>query len=307
MKKFIVTTTINPPTEALIKFKEIAHKDDWTLVIVGDKKTPEQAYEDFIDNKVIYLDPNFQANEYPKLSDILGWNTIQRRNIGFVFAYNQGADVIATVDDDNIPYENWGKNLLIGRPCVMDSFTSGKNILDPLQFTNNINLWHRGYPIQLLRDRHTIEYEGSWDQLKNIQADLWDGDPDIDAICRISQSPEVEFYDINPCTSPDIIPFNSQNTFLSRACFPHYMCLPFVGRMDDIWGAYLLQHKTGFRPVFNNASVYQARNEHDLTKDLEAEMLGYKYSLDFASGNFDKIPINPKTWEAYDIYRSYFK
>ena len=39
--KFIVTTTIQPPTEATIKFSK---KKDWNL-IVGDKKTPSQDYK----------------------------------------------------------------------------------------------------------------------------------------------------------------------------------------------------------------------------------------------------------------------
>ena len=52
---------------------------------------------------------------YPELSDAIGWNSIQRRNIGLLYAYEQGADVIATVDDDNIPYDDWGQNLLVGQ------------------------------------------------------------------------------------------------------------------------------------------------------------------------------------------------
>jgi hypothetical protein len=34
MKKFIITTTINSPTEATIKFCEIADKKDFQFVIV---------------------------------------------------------------------------------------------------------------------------------------------------------------------------------------------------------------------------------------------------------------------------------
>ena len=33
--KFIVTTTIQPPTEATIRFSK---KKDWNLIVVGDKK-----------------------------------------------------------------------------------------------------------------------------------------------------------------------------------------------------------------------------------------------------------------------------
>ena len=36
-KNFIITTTINQPTEAIIKYDNLV---DWNLIVVGDKKTP---------------------------------------------------------------------------------------------------------------------------------------------------------------------------------------------------------------------------------------------------------------------------
>ena len=45
MNKFIVTTTINHPTKATLKFCEIAEKNDWTFVIIGDLSTPDYEYE----------------------------------------------------------------------------------------------------------------------------------------------------------------------------------------------------------------------------------------------------------------------
>ena len=110
IKKFIVTTTINPPTKALIKFSRF---NDWKLIVVGDLKTPEKEFKSL--KNCIYLNPNQQEKISKKLSDQIGWNCIQRRNFGFIYAYKLGAEVVATVDDDNIPYKNWGKNLLVGK------------------------------------------------------------------------------------------------------------------------------------------------------------------------------------------------
>src|SRR3989338_633326 len=100
MKKIIVTTTINPPTEAILKFCE---KKEWEMVVVGDRKTPHEAYEKLCKEypQVTYLDPEFQEKKYKELSDGIGWNSIQRRSIGFVEAYAMGAELLATVDDDN--------------------------------------------------------------------------------------------------------------------------------------------------------------------------------------------------------------
>ena len=42
INKFIVTTTINSPTEATRRFSEMS---DWTFVVVGDTKTPHSEYQ----------------------------------------------------------------------------------------------------------------------------------------------------------------------------------------------------------------------------------------------------------------------
>jgi hypothetical protein len=121
MNKFIVTTTINHPTEATLKFIEIAKRDNWHFVVVGDTKTPHAEYERL---DCIYLHPDNQELRYPELSKIIGWKTIQRRNIGFVYAYEHGATVVATVDDDNIPYDNWGTDLYVGKEVEVDYYTN---------------------------------------------------------------------------------------------------------------------------------------------------------------------------------------
>ena len=38
MRKVIVTTTINPPTEAIRRFER---KSAWKLAVIGDKNTPK--------------------------------------------------------------------------------------------------------------------------------------------------------------------------------------------------------------------------------------------------------------------------
>jgi hypothetical protein len=299
MKKYIITTTINAPTIALCKFFDLK---DWTVIVIGDLKTPHQTYAS---ENCIYLSPQQQEQMYKELSDILGWNTIQRRNIGLLHAYNLGADVVATVDDDNIPYTNWGKNLMVGNGSTVDYYDSNSvGVFDPLSVTNHNNLWHRGFPIQRLKNKNDVAYLGKkYVDIVHIQADLWDGDPDIDAMCRLTQKPLVKF-DINdPYTSNNIMPFNSQNTFLSRDVLKYYMMIPFVGRMDDIWGAYLLQKYMKCNIIFNKASVYQERNPQDLITNLEKEILGYRHTDDLITGKYN---LPEKSQKAYEIYQSYF-
>ena len=279
MNKFIVTTTINKPTLATHKFIEIAKRDDWKFVVVGDTKTPHEEYEKL---DCIYLDPDKQAEMYPELSEIIGWKTIQRRNIGFVYAYEHGATVVATVDDDNIPYDNWGTDLYVGKEVEVDYYSPEYSVFDPLSVTNYPNLWHRGYPIDYLPYRNRVEYKGKKTVTPLIQADLWDGDPDIDAMCRLSLKPICKFNVTGPFAADKPSPFNSQNTFIHRDALKHYAVWPYVGRMDDIWGGYYTQSMIGpDRLIYNRASVYQDRNVQDLITNLEKEIIGYRHTLDF--------------------------
>jgi hypothetical protein len=104
----------------------------------------------------VYLHPEQQERDYKELSDAIGWKKIQRRNIGFVYAYQNGADIVATVDDDNIPYENWGKDLHVGKKVERDFYETDNLVFDPLSVTNNSNLWHRGYPIECIPTKNNV-------------------------------------------------------------------------------------------------------------------------------------------------------
>ena len=68
MNKIIVTTTINQPTEATIKF---AAMTDWHMVIAGDLKTPHESYKSL--QNVTYLSPEDQESLNKELSDSIGW------------------------------------------------------------------------------------------------------------------------------------------------------------------------------------------------------------------------------------------
>ena len=304
-KKFIVTTTINEPTIASNKFAEIAKRDGWTFVVVGDKKTPRYYYQKELD--CVYLTPQDQEEISKELSDVIGWKSIQRRNIGLLYAYQQGADVVATVDDDNIPYDDWGKNLLIGKEVECDLYKPYDDVFDPLSVTNTPEIWHRGYPIELLQRRHLVEYKGKVKRKALVQADLWDGDPDIDAMARLTLKPVVKYNVEKPYCSNKISPFNSQNTFLAREVIPYYAVLPHVGRMDDIWGSYIMQHHFPNSVVYNKASVYQDRNVQDLITNLEKEIIGYRNThmiLKDLENYMDYLPEETKKF--FEIYRSCF-
>jgi hypothetical protein len=308
MSKFIVTTTINKPTIATLKYCEIAVKKNWKFVIIGDLKTPHDEYKALENDNVIYLSPEQQDSFCKELSDTIGWKTIQRRNVGFVYAYRNNATLVATVDDDNIPYENWGDNIYVDKDIEVDIYTNTKsNFFDPLSVTNCNDLWHRGYPIECLNTKNDIEYKGKFKRRVLVQSDLWDGDPDIDAICRLSKKPIVKFNNFEPFGSNQLSPFNSQNTFLSPKVLSVYAVLPYIGRMDDIWGSYILQYYYPNSVIYNKSTVYQERNIQDLIKNMENEIIGYRntYRLLNDLSNF-KSYLPEQTIKFWKIYKNQF-
>lgn len=310
MKKYIVTTTINSPTEATVKFAEISQNNGWKFIIVGDTKTPHQAYYDLTKtySNCTYLDPDQQQHLYADLSNILGWKTIQRRNIGFVHAFKQGAEILATIDDDNIPHSNWGQAVHIYQETICDYYVTDNLVFDPLSVTNCNYLWHRGVPIQLIPQKNNVTYAGKIKRKVLIQADLWDGDPDIDAIARLTHMPLIKLNVIQPYCSNKISPFNSQNTFLAREVIPHFPVLPYVGRMDDIWASYYVQTIFNQNLIYSPATVYQDRNKQDLITNLEKEVIGYRHTLDFVKQNcnYDCSFVPEQTRDFLKIYSQQF-
>jgi len=102
MKRVIVTTTINPPTEAIERFDA---NPDWDLVVIGDLKTPK----DYTLKRGVYVPPEEQEKFDKALSDAIGWRCIQRRSFGLLWAARMKADLVALVDDDNIPRAGWAR------------------------------------------------------------------------------------------------------------------------------------------------------------------------------------------------------
>jgi hypothetical protein len=198
---------------------------------------------------------------------------------------------------------------MLGQEIEVDEY---ENIscpyFDAISTTEHNDLWHRGFPIEYLQVKNNIEYKGKTKITPLVQAEFWDGDPDIDAICRLSKKPIVKFKPFEPFTTKQLTPFNSQNTFIHRSVLKYYTVFPYTGRMDDIWGSYVMQHHFPNSIIFTQASVYQERNPQDLIKNLENEVIGYRGTLPLLENliNYkDLLPI--KTVEYFNIYQKYFK
>jgi hypothetical protein len=301
MQNYIVTTTINKETLALKKYANIP---DWKLIVVGDLKTPQEQYKK--NKKIIYLSPADQVKIDKKLSDLLGWNCIARRNFGFILARKLGAKLIGTVDDDNIPYKNWGKKIYLNKFILADFYKTNNIAFDPLAiFKFNEKIWHRGFPLQLINERNKYLKKKKKESF-DVQANLWNVNPDIDAINRISLKKENFFFKkVLPYFSNKFLPFNSQNTILTGDAIVDYFMFPGIGRMEDIWAAYYLQ-SIGRKVIFAEATVYQDRNAHNIHKDIMDEIIGYKHNLSLVS-DLIKNPLNIKKYLPKRSYQAFLR
>lgn len=307
MNNVIVTTTIQPPTDAIRKFDALK---GWHLIVVGDLKTPRN----YRLKRGCYFSPRAQEKYNRRLSDLIGWNTHARRNLGHLLAADLGAQVVAMVDDDNIPLAHWGKDLLVGADARVRFYRTRAAAFDPIGATNYPHLWHRGFPLQLVETRAYRAVTHKTVRV-DVQADFWNGDPDVDAIARIAYRPACTFSrDVFPFASDKPSPFNSQNTFVSRRALPYCFVLPFVsprGREGDIWMAYHMC-AMGFTVVYQRPSVRQERNAHDLMADMRDEMVGYRRNIDIVTAIGDGTYRKEHFWpirarRAFEAYRRSFK
>lgn len=309
MKTALITTTINVPT-VLELYRQ--HGPDVSFFVTGDKKTPQAAYDfcDAIPNCVAGR-PTSQIGW--KCSELIGWNSIQRRNIALLEAVKWGADIIVSIDDDNIPlsavpnvdYRSYfnqfraalGSNYHDGRfngikvSGLNGWFDVGK-LLDPVAP-------HRGFPIahgnDLWRADHVTNAK------VGVAAGICLGDPDISAVTRIVNAPTV--HRVSQLLESGIVVdpstwtvFNSQNTAFIRELAPAFFMLPFCGRYDDIYASLIMQRvmrERGLHVHFGKPFVWQQRNQHNLVRDLRGEIDGMekieklaKY-LQFTSFNSD--------------------
>lgn len=320
-KKFsIVTTTINNPTllDDYAKDCESSNYRNISFVVVGDKKTDRDA-EGFVKSlskkypfEFKYFNPDDQdlfLKDYPKLLKFLPWNCVQRRNVGMLYAYDQGADVIITIDDDNFlaepgyieGHKNVGSNDKIP---MLKTPSSWINICDYLEDKNKREFFARGYPISERKDSRVIKEENIKEKKIVVNGGLWLGDPDIDAITRLTNPIDVTKYIRNDNFALDNdmwCPFNSQNTAIAREAIPSYFLSPHIGRFDDIWGSYFLKRVADhFDHVvsFGFPLVKQERNDHNLWHDLDLELFGNQNTETFVGWLRSIQPIGETYYDA---------
>ena len=300
----LITTTINVP-ELLMDYARDAKTHGRTVkfCVSGDQKTPPAA-ADFCARVTAetgveceYMDVAAQRvfmRDYPLLDAHLPWNCVQRRNVALLKAVRDGAQTVITIDDDNFiaAPDYFGGHLLTGHEAELDSFgETGQwfNICRFLREENGRQFFARGYGMAVRAMAEPPLVAQREKKFTAVNAGLWLGDPDIDAITRLAIPVNATEYmraDNFFVAAGAWTPFNSQNTALARAALPAYFLSPFVGRFEDIFISFIIKRiadHLGHGVCFGQPLVRQDRNAHDLLHDLALENLGMKITDRFVA------------------------
>jgi hypothetical protein len=308
-KVFLVTTTIHVP-RCLDAYLENADRygrlGQVSVIVVGDRKTPAEtgAYLHDLHKRhgvpVRYLDVPAQESllrRWPLLDITLRYNCIQRRNVGYLQAALDGAEVIIAIDDDNfVTDEDYlAAHLQVGRRVevpVIEHPSGWWNVCQRLVSDPPRHFYHRGYP----KSRQDWKKNGQLVQTgvvhPVVNAGLWLKNPDVDATTNIEEPINVTGMDSvagqRACALArgTWCPFNSQNTAFDARTLPAlYLVVMLdtlrgykIGRLDDIWMSYFLRaiaDQLDDAVLYGPPLVVQDRNPHNFVRDLSEELAGY--------------------------------
>ncbi len=276
MRNAIVITSIFPPTPAV---RQWAALSDWRVVVVGDRKTPEN----WRCEPVTFVSARAQEAAPFRIAGRLPWNHYARKMLGYLMAAQQGAQVIVDTDDDNIPKPDWAFPDFEGSFRVLPQGLGFINIYTC--FTRQ-HIWPRGFPLQRISDA-SAHAENHRVRTAPVRVGIWQGladvDPDVDAIYRMTVGAPCCFDNKAPVVldTGTLCPFNSQNTAFVREVFPLlYLPASVSFRSTDIIRGLVAQPvlwNAGYRLGFTGATVVQHRNEHDYLADFASEIPCYLY------------------------------
>lgn len=329
MKTALITTSIHVPT-VLALYRKLG--PDIAFFVAADEKTPREAYEfcATIPNCEIYS-PDRQRDLGYACSELIGWSCVERRNIALLEAVKWGADVIYSMDDDNICFDGYGKQLrflfradeheqnrwyLNSQDMWGCSFFHGLKASSPTGWFDPGALLvpqtkHRGFPIGI---RSEPVFESVTDARIGVAQGLCLGDPDIDAVTRIAKAPII--HSVSELGRAGIVVdpacktvFNTQNTAFIRELAPAMFQPPGVGRYSDIYASLITQRvmrERGLHVHFGQPFIWQNRNAHNLLTDLRQEINGMA-NIELFADCLDKMQLvgSSATEQAAYIYRAF--
>ena len=230
----------------------------------------------------MYLSIAKQSELGYRLVDLMPYNNYARKSIGHLYAIQHGAKYIYETDDDNHPSD--GKfHFHLTYEKSYHVYDTNRTTVNAYEFLGQSTIWPRGYPLDAIATQpeyHVVKCEGSQ---PIVQQGVVDGDPDIDAIYRLTRKDEGVRLDVKFDRTQDVVllprgtmcPYNAQNTMYVYDAFWTLLLPATVNmRITDIWRSYFMQRlmwEIGGHLSFFPPSAYQYRSAHNYLKDFKDE------------------------------------
>jgi hypothetical protein len=271
----VVVTSIASPNDALKALAKGCSQNNFKFILVGDTKSPQgfslEGCEFYGINRQLQT-PFAYVRQCPT-------RHYDRKNIGYLLAIANGSNVIFETDDDNYPLENFWH---IPAFRVFGKYIENSDWLNIYKYFTDANLWPRGLALEAVQNSIPgFEHLKMKKIFCPIQQALVNGNPDVDAICRLIMPVDHTFKNNRQIAigTRTWCPFNSQATKWTKEAFallylPAYCSF----RMTDIWRSFIAQRiswENNWYILFHEPSMYQERNIHNLLKDFEDEIPGY--------------------------------
>ena len=269
----VITSIAGSDNPVLQQISKEAKEHRVPFIVVGDTKSPANFKLEGCD---FYSVERQKALPFV-LAEKLPYKHYARKNLGYLAAASQGAEVIIETDDDNLPYKSFWleRNRNVNAHLLTE--TGWTNVY---KYFTKQHIWPRGFALEYILN--TLPSPGNKKDLNCvIQQGLADDNPDVDAIYRMTLPLPVKFNQAENIVlgKNSICPFNSQNTTWFKEAFPLLYLPSFCSfRMTDIWRSFVAQRiawTCGWNILFHSATMYQERNAHNLINDFKDEIPGY--------------------------------
>lgn len=285
MKSAIVLTSIHDCTELLNGYLANFAKygRQCQIYLIPDLKTVAQNFPScikapiFADQDGFLRNIEFRTDDIPRNSD-------NRRNVGYLMALADGAEIIVSIDDDNYCQEN--EDFIGSNEAALLEHSHGISVSAEDGWVNNCNLlrpsnlaYPRGFPYYARKNRFKIHTSKPERFDVRINAGMWIEDPDLDAMTWLN-CPFKALQSVGAIvlSSDTWCPINSQNTAIHRdlmAAYYFVRMIPPNDRFGDIFQGYFalkIAKHMGWTARFGSPVVIHRRNSHNYLNDVQAEL-----------------------------------
>jgi hypothetical protein len=318
-KMTLVVTTINVPdllSGYADNLRRYGHLDAVNTIVVGDNKTPHAKVAALADTltregfRTEYMDIPAQRaymKRFPEIDALIPYNSDQRRNIGYLKAAEEGAEILVALDDDNfVKDDDWyAAHSVVGTTATLPTASSATKWWNPCRMMDTDppgrRLFPRGHPYAK-RHLPDDEVRSTTTGRVVLNGGLWLLEPDVDSLTRLTEPVKCtrlneERVMLAPGTWAAI---NTQNTAFHRDTLPAFYFVPitaFIGgivveRFGDIWAGLFCRKAIDHlndRVTYGIPACDHKRNMHVLLKDMQLE--------------FWSILITEELWQVLDDWK----